>query len=504
MFRVLLADDEEIIRNSISKMIPWEALDCQLIGAASNGMDAFHMICDYYPDIVITDIKMPILNGLELIEKALCLDKDISFILLSGYSDFSFAQKAMKYGVRYYHLKPTKKEDIIDSLVKITEEIRSRGENKKEQKIQFLKNLQYPMQKSFMMEALNNMEQLEQICQRYSQFFISPAGNITLCICSFLEEAQLNKFTRDIHMFFRRHHMTLVFNMVYVKNNILFVLQLNDLAKEDAIIEYVQAMDYPDQAVIYEVHFYHFSSMFELLSLLLQKISRYGRILIIDNNGIPDEIKNNLTSPKRMETMEAAIIAAKNDAEIVKILKNTFLPITNYLTSQIIAINLLSQLQMKKDMVFLNPQNVKKLHDCKTPGEILEVTGSIILQQLNDGKNITEYESPVQKLKAYVENHLDSESISLKWLAENLLFVSVGYLSKLFIKEEGIRFSEYLNQKRMERAQELMRVYHQNNIQDIAQKVGFGNNPRYFGQVFKKYIGVTPSEYMGRDNKIDL
>ena len=66
MLRVLLADDEEIIRNSISKMIPWESLGCELVGAAANGMEAYNMICDSYPDIVITDIKMPILDGLEL------------------------------------------------------------------------------------------------------------------------------------------------------------------------------------------------------------------------------------------------------------------------------------------------------------------------------------------------------------------------------------------------------------------------------------------------------
>ena len=67
---------------------------------------------------------------------------------------------------------------------------------------------------------------------------------------------------------------------------------------------------------------------------------------------------------------------------------------------------------------------------------------------------------------------------------------------RTLFRTEGEKFSEYLNKKRMERAKELMRVYHNTNIQDIAQEVGFGNNPRYFGQVFKKYTGITPSESM--------
>ena len=102
----------------------------------------------------------------------------------------------------------------------------------------------------------------------------------------------------------------------------------------------------------------------------------------------------------------------------------------------------------------------------------------------------------ISLLKAYVETHLDCETLSLKWLAENYLFVSVGYLSKQFVKEEGIRFSDYLNKKRMEQAIRLMVYYHNDNIKTIARSVGFGNNPQYFSQVFKKYTGYTPTEYI--------
>ena len=74
--------------------------------------------------------------------------------------------------------------------------------------------------------------------------------------------------------------------------------------------------------------------------------------------------------------------------------------------------------------------------------------------------------------------------------------MNVGYLSKQFIKEEGMRFSEYLNQKRISEAVRLMSYYQKDNIKYIAQQVGFGNNPQYFSQVFKKYTGSTPSDYL--------
>ena len=99
-------------------------------------------------------------------------------------------------------------------------------------------------------------------------------------------------------------------------------------------------------------------------------------------------------------------------------------------------------------------------------------------------------------MKEYVKGHLDSETLSLKWLAENYLFVNVQYLSRQFVKEEGERFSDYLTRKRMEEAKRLMGIYRQDLIKDIAKAVGFGNNPQYFSQVFKKYTGYSPKEYM--------
>ena len=117
---------------------------------------------------------------------------------------------------------------------------------------------------------------------------------------------------------------------------------------------------------------------------------------------------------------------------------------------------------------------------------LLENAGS---QEEKNSANIT-------LLKSYVNQHLDSENLSLKWLAENYLFISIGYLSKLFIREEGLRFSDYLNQRRVEEAKRLMTVYQNENIKNIAAKVGFGSNPQYFSQVFKRYTGLTPTEYM--------
>ena len=97
MLRLMIVDDEEIIRTSISKMIDFESIGYELVATAKNGMEAYDILRDEYPDVIITDIRMPVLNGLELIEKAKNIDSNIDFILLSGYGEFDYARQAMQY-----------------------------------------------------------------------------------------------------------------------------------------------------------------------------------------------------------------------------------------------------------------------------------------------------------------------------------------------------------------------------------------------------------------------
>ena len=96
MLKLIIADDERIIRESISKMIDWNSLGIELIGLCSDGIEAYNMILDECPDIVLTDIRMPGLSGLELIEKISQTDLNIQFILLSGFGEFEYAKQAMR------------------------------------------------------------------------------------------------------------------------------------------------------------------------------------------------------------------------------------------------------------------------------------------------------------------------------------------------------------------------------------------------------------------------
>ena len=101
-----------------------------------------------------------------------------------------------------------------------------------------------------------------------------------------------------------------------------------------------------------------------------------------------------------------------------------------------------------------------------------------------------------QKIMEYVEKHIEDAELSLKWIAENYLYMNVDYLSKKFLKETGCKFSKYLTDTRIKKAKEILASGNIDSIQCVADMVGCENNPQYFSQIFKKSTGMTPSKYI--------
>jgi two-component system response regulator YesN len=115
MYSVLLVEDEDIIRKGIRYSVPWEEHGYTVVGEARNGVEGKELIQTLNPDIVITDIEMPVMNGLEMIIETKC-QNDYVAILLTGYSDFEYAKEAIRIGVSDYILKPLNQEEMLEAL----------------------------------------------------------------------------------------------------------------------------------------------------------------------------------------------------------------------------------------------------------------------------------------------------------------------------------------------------------------------------------------------------
>lgn len=495
MYRVMIVDDEPIVLESLSSILPWEALECELVGTASNGMDAFNSICDFYPDIVITDVRMPIMNGLELIERSGKLDRNIDFVVLSGYDDFSFAQTAMKYGVKYYHLKPARKEELTDTLRKIVASRRLSEEMLRLQEQNIVEKLRLPLQKSFLFDALNRDFLPDETLLGYSRLLGIPEAPVSLCICSFLEEGCLELFRRDFFRTARRHSIFVLWPAFYVTNSFVFLYTAPDLKAEDQLRAFIRGAHYPTQSVELDCMILHFDSTVAALREIIRKISRYHTIFLMNGLADPEVLNNTPLSAHNTQLWKTQLEELHSEYEVDCIVEELFSAVSDVENAILLGIRLiLSSFSGTREPDYFSLQY---LYRSTSVDEVRSITTGLLLRQLPaSAKEGSSREDLIPRVREYIDRHLDCESLSLKWLAENQFFISVGYLSRQFLAEEGEHFSYYLNRRRVELAKKLMSVYHNNNIQDIAEQVGFRNNPRYFSQVFKKFTGMTPSEYM--------
>ena len=128
MLKVLIADDEELVRQLIRRLVDWESLGLKIIAEAENGYQAYDLLVEYVPDIVIVDIRMPGFDGLTLIHKTRELNLNVHFMLISGYKQFEYAHEALTLGIQDYILKPIRKDELTRSLIRIRDAILAANE----------------------------------------------------------------------------------------------------------------------------------------------------------------------------------------------------------------------------------------------------------------------------------------------------------------------------------------------------------------------------------------
>lgn len=130
MYKLLVADDETKIRNGICNYFPWSEIGFEIVAEAKNGRQALEYLIKHEVDVVLSDIKMPVMSGVELAQELYNRKSKTKVVFLTGYKEFEYAQKALQYGVKSYIIKPTKYEELVEVFSRIREELDE--ENSKE------------------------------------------------------------------------------------------------------------------------------------------------------------------------------------------------------------------------------------------------------------------------------------------------------------------------------------------------------------------------------------
>lgn len=131
MLKILIVDDEYYFRQYLKNCIDWEGLECQIVGEASDGEEGLALLEEYSPDLVLLDVNMPRIDGIEFSKKVFEAKREVGIVILSGHSEFQYAQKAMKYGVKSYLLKPLDEEELSFTVQEIGKKLQEQKQYRK-------------------------------------------------------------------------------------------------------------------------------------------------------------------------------------------------------------------------------------------------------------------------------------------------------------------------------------------------------------------------------------
>ncbi len=534
MLKVLIADDEEKICQLIIKLINWEEMGLTVAATASNGIEALEQAKICKPEIVITDIRMPGIDGMELIRKVKEKLPDTEIIIISGYRHFEYAQTAIRYGVKNYLLKPIKKEELRDTLQKIADIYSEKNEqlNFEERVRLALKNDAGKLRTSFISRIIygdrerENVIGLKELNTQYHFHFqeglfqfvaikFDHVNHNDSCI-SFLagkasglatQYLEMVCYDYEIYAECSTFYLLLNFGEEESKNVRKNVRQmLEELKAQESILKGMNVTMGMGSMVKTADHIR--DSFLDAVFMIKQRLLLgTGRMLEMDEPGQrkTSDFINSEEFYRFNREMERAV-EALNVVEVRRTIEGLRNTLKNYpgITGYEI-------LQMSKEACnhYLFCMKSRGIHvdseakfveefsknsgDCADIEELFRLLGGTIgrsLQKASEAKK-AEDNRPIRQAKQYIEENY-SRSLTLEEVSEMAGFAP-GYFSTLFKKETGVTFLEFLQSVRMDAAKKLL-VSGNEGMNVICEKVGY-SDVKYFTKCFVKYTGLKPGEY---------
>lgn len=541
MLKTFLVEDEVVIREMIKKMIPWEQYGFELAGEAADGEMALPLILKSKPDLLITDIKMPFMDGLtlcRLVKKEL---PDIRIVILSGYDDFNYAKQAISIGVEDYLLKPITKNAFIERL----EEIHNRYEHEKTQR-EYYEKFRLEMQEyeknasrdffETLVRADSDLAELYRRADKLNLDIVAEAYNI-LIFTPDTSEGNYNSYEEcsdweaevqdKINTYFLNHPVAILFRHQVFSYAILVKGQKDTIEKntEECVKAIQDIMDQTERRTDWFIAVGKSADRLSMLGHSYRTAVRANSFRYLYDGHILDyqsleAQKENPSDSRREDSVQLrnVNINALNPAILQKFLSSGLAeevddfirdyfnaigqePMGSLVFRNYVVLNVrFSVLSFLKklgcDDSEISGQEMENIMDetGKTIEAAVAYCGKILKKAiaLRD-ENAGDQNRSVLKLAVdFIDHNYMDEEISLN-KAAHVANVSANHFSALFSQNMGQTFTEYLTDLRMSKAKELLRCTAMRSS-EIAGEVGY-KDAHYFSYLFKKTQGMTPSEY---------
>lgn len=527
MLKLLIADDEYLVIEFLQFIIEKNFTDIEVVGTAKSGREAIEKSMTLKPDIVIIDIKMPGINGIEAIEQIKAIKSDTMFIVISAYEYFDFAKEAVHLGVYEYLLKPINKGKMIKTLNEIKEKItmkRKMLQNEMILKEKFNRVLPL-IERQFVYSAILNAGNIGDI--KFHEDIFDMELKKGYIILGIVKDAETISKEENLSSNLEKQEFHEMFDFTLKKLTPCLV----GSPLLDRSFAYIPARDSSDD---YKIR----NASIEIAKKLRDRIGgclkinfkigiggaydienlskSYSEALIASNFSTDFEVihyedivslsEKDSLYPEAKEKLLLQKLLRNDKAGVIDIYEDIFWWLSiNYkddidkIKSRLIELFIIigrniPYSKMKND--FSEQRFIIKMLKKEDVNE-LKITYLNYLKELLFNLEETkakEQNGMISKALSYINDNFQN-NISLKDVAEELN-ISYHYFSKFFKDTFGKNFSDYLTELRIEKSKELLRD-RTSSVKEICYSIGY-NDPNYFSKIFRKITGMTPTEYRDR------
>ncbi|MCR1875277.1 response regulator [Paraclostridium bifermentans] len=488
MYKLYLLDDEPFILEGLKYIIDWEEYGFDVVGTSSNGEDGFNFIKNEDVDLIITDIMMPKMTGLELISNLKKINHNAKFIVLSAFQEFQYAKEAISMGAENYLTKPIDEDELIQTIEGVKKKIEKIKLEKVDTKI-FKNDLILKLICNKNNDGVLDRLRLEGVNLNYKNLCVvilefAEGGNINNNILNHIDN--LN-YEYCVNL---QNQILIIMDKESINKDTLRNLKddLSSITNEQIYIsrgKYVDSIDNLNCSYQSAKDIHEYKLVYPNISWIREykeKSYNLENIDYIDFNHLKKLLLNK-DNKESLNYIEWIFSKLKKDENLtVKQIKTksieVFLNVYNYFNDSKIIKGLDLYLEKVINSVNLDQIQVELNNMIKHRQSKLEETDDSI--------------SPIiLKLLRNIEKNY-SKDLNLKEISETYNINSI-YLGQLFQKETGILFSDYLNNFRVNKAKNLL-VETSLKAAEIGELVGYANK-NYFYRKFKDIVGITPSEW---------